>query len=122
MRKLLRSTVFYVVLAVVVLLVVFQAFGGKSDRQKLSLSAFERRVAAGQVRTAEVSDRDHEVKGTLSDNTKFKATFADRYTDNVIDDLRRLSAAGSTVVTVTHSDRIATQADRVIQLQDGRSV
>ena len=42
--------------------------------------------------------------------------------NRVIDDLRRLSAAGSTVVTVTHSDRIATQADRVIQLQDGRSV
>ena len=89
MRKLLRSTVFYVVLAVIVLLVVFQAFGSGSDRQKYSLSTFERKVSAGQVRSAEVSDRDHEIKGTLTDNSKFKVTFADRYTDNVIDDLRR---------------------------------
>src|SRR5438105_377630 len=88
-RKLLRSTVFYVVLAVIVLLVVFQAFGGGSDRQKYSLSTFERKVTAGQVRSAEVSDRDHEIKGTLTDNSKFKVTFADRYTDNVIDDLRK---------------------------------
>src|SRR5437773_5870355 len=88
-RKLLRSTVFYVVLAVIVLLVVFQAFGSGSDRQKYSLSTFERKVSDGQVRSAEVSDRDHEIKGTLTDNSKFKVTFADRYTDNVIDDLRR---------------------------------
>ena len=52
MRKLLRSTVFYVVLAVIVLLVVFQAFGSGSDRQKYSLSTFERKVSAGQVLAA----------------------------------------------------------------------
>ena len=56
MRKLVRSTVFYIVLAVVALILVSQLFRGGSDREKLSLSTFERKVAAGQVRSAEVSE------------------------------------------------------------------
>ena len=91
MRKLARSTVFYIVLAVVALILVSQLFRGGSDREKLSLSTFERKVASGQVRSAEVSDRDHEVKGALSDNagTKYKVTFADRDAPNVLNELRK---------------------------------
>ena len=41
----------------------------------------------------------------------------------VIDSLTRLrDASGSTVVTVTHSTRLAESADRVIELRDGRAV
>ena len=58
MRKLARSTVFYIILAVLALVLVSALFRGGSDREKLSLSTFERKTAAGQVRTAEVSDRD----------------------------------------------------------------
>jgi cell division protease FtsH len=89
-RKLVRSTVFYIVLAVVALLLISQLFRGGSDTTKLSLSTFERKLASGQVRAAEVSDRDHEIKGTLADgNTKYKVTYADRYTTTVLDDLRK---------------------------------
>src|SRR5207302_7874754 len=35
----------------------------------------------------------------------------------VLDDLRRINAAGTTVVAITHSDRIALQADRVIRIR-----
>jgi len=87
-RKLLRSTIFYIVLAVIVLLVAFQAFAGGTDRQKLSLSAFERKAAAGEVRAAELSDRDHVITGTLADNSKYKVTYADRDTANVLNQLR----------------------------------
>jgi cell division protease FtsH len=92
-RKLARSTVFYIVLAVVALLLVSQLFRGGSDREKLSLSTFERKVASGQVRSAEMSDRDHEVKGTLNDNagTKYKVTYADRDAPNVLNELRKAS-------------------------------
>ena len=44
MRKLVRSTVFYIVLAVVVLILVSQLFRGGSDREKLALSSFERKL------------------------------------------------------------------------------
>ena len=41
----------------------------------------------------------------------------------VIDALTRLrDDHGSTVVTVTHSARLAASADRVIELRDGRAV
>src|SRR5439155_4194920 len=39
----------------------------------------------------------------------------------VLDELRRLrSEYGSTVVTVTHSSRLAEQAERVIEIRDGK--
>jgi cell division protease FtsH len=88
-RKLVRSTVFYIVLAVVALILISQLFRGGSDREKLSLSTFERKLASGQVRSADVSDRDKQVKGTLADNTKYQVTYADRDAPNVLNELRR---------------------------------
>nr|MDQ2982133.1 ATP-binding cassette domain-containing protein [Actinomycetota bacterium] len=41
----------------------------------------------------------------------------------ILDELRRLrDELGSTVVTVTHSPRLASTADRVIEIRDGRVV
>jgi cell division protease FtsH len=90
-RKLARSTVFYIILAVLALVLVSALFRGGSDREKLSLSTWERKVAAGQVRTADVSDRDHTVQGTLNDSagTKYKTTFADRDTSTVLNEVRK---------------------------------
>jgi cell division protease FtsH len=90
-RKLARSTVFYIILAVLALVLVSALFRGGSDREKLSLTTFERKLAAGQVHNAAVSDRDHEVTGSLSDSagTKYKVTYADRDTTNVLNELRK---------------------------------
>jgi cell division protease FtsH len=89
-RKLARSTVFYIILAVLALVLVSALFRGGSDREKLSQTTFERKLAAGQVRNAEVSDRDHTVEGALHDSagTKYKVTFADRDTSTVLNELR----------------------------------
>jgi len=98
-RKLVRSSVFYIVLAVVALLLISALFRGGSDREKISLSTFERRLASGQVRSAEVSDRDHEIKATLTDGTKVRTTFVTEDGDNVVNNLRR--APNSPEVKVT---------------------
>jgi cell division protease FtsH len=89
-RKLARSTVVYIVLAVVALVLVGYLFRGGSDQEKLSLSQFERKAAAGQVRSADVSDRDHTITGTLNDpaGTKYKTTFADRDTTTILNEVR----------------------------------
>jgi cell division protease FtsH len=89
-RKLARSTVVYIVLAVLALVLISALFRGGSDREKLSLTTFERKLAAGQVHDATLSDRDHEVTGALSDaaSTKYKVTFADRDTTTVLSELR----------------------------------
>ncbi|MBV8387561.1 MAG: ATP-dependent zinc metalloprotease FtsH, partial [Acidimicrobiia bacterium] len=82
---------FYIILAVLALVLVTALFKGGSDRDKLSLTTFERKLAAGQVRNASVSDRDHEITGVLNDaaGTKYKTTYADRDTANVLNELRR---------------------------------
>jgi len=41
--------------------------------------------------------------------------------DRVLGLLRQRAAAGAAVVTATHSDRIAEEADRVLHLRDGRA-
>jgi len=89
-RKLARSTIFYIVLAVLALVLIGMLFKGGSDRDKLSMTTFERKLAAGQVRDASVSDRDHEITGTLKDGagTKFKTTYADRDTTTILNELR----------------------------------
>ncbi|MBV8981262.1 MAG: ATP-dependent zinc metalloprotease FtsH [Acidimicrobiia bacterium] len=79
------------ILAVLALVLVTALFKGGSDRDKLSLTTFERKLSAGQVRNASVSDRDHEITGVLNDagGTKYKTTYADRDTANVLNELRK---------------------------------
>lgn len=43
-------------------------------------------------------------------------------TVEVLDLLRRFHAAGRTIVVVTHDERVATAAQRVVSLRDGRVV
>ncbi|MBV8235175.1 MAG: ATP-dependent metallopeptidase FtsH/Yme1/Tma family protein, partial [Acidimicrobiia bacterium] len=90
MRKLARSTVFYIILAVLALLLVSLLFRGGSSSEHLSLTTFERKLNAGQVHTADLSDTNHTVSGTLDDSagTKYKTTFADRDTTNILNEIR----------------------------------
>ncbi len=104
MRKLARSTIFYIVLVVVALVLIGTLLRGGSDREKLSLSTFERKLDSGQVRSADVSDRDHTITGNLADaaGTKYKVTFADRDTTNVINELRKAPNHPDVKVTQRH--------------------
>jgi len=83
-KRLARSTVLYIVLGVVVLVVVTQAFRGGSETQKLTLNQFEKKVAAGQVKTADVSDRDNTIKGSLTNDTKYKVNYVKEDAPNVM--------------------------------------
>ena len=74
-KRLLRSVAFWVVLALVVLLVVGGHFRGHQERKDLRLSQFETRIAAGQVKTATFSDRDNEIKGELRNGDKYKVGY-----------------------------------------------
>ena len=86
-KRLLRSVAFWVVLALVVLLVVGGHFRGHQERKELRLSQFEARIAAGQVKTATFSDRDNEIKGELSNGHKYKASYPAQYSDELTKEL-----------------------------------
>jgi cell division protease FtsH len=80
-RKLLRPPGIFVVLAAVALaiaLVVAQLPSGDSGTA-LGLSELEQKVAAGQVATAKIADKDHVVSGDLQDGTKYRTTFPTEY-------------------------------------------
>jgi cell division protease FtsH len=84
-RKLLRPPGIFVVLAVVALvvaLVVSQLPGGDSGRS-LSLSELQTKLAAGDVASAKVADRDHVVSGKLTDGTSYHTTFPAEYADDL---------------------------------------
>ena len=85
MRKLLRPPGVFVVLAVVALviaLLVSQLPGGDSSAS-LSLSELQGKLAAGQVASAKVADRDHVVSGKLTDGTSYRTTFPAEYADDL---------------------------------------
>jgi cell division protease FtsH len=80
MKKLLRSPRGFVLLAVLVLAVsTFFATRSSDNVNKLSLGAFETKLADGGIKTAKLGDRSHQVTGLLNDGTKYKANFPDRY-------------------------------------------
>src|SRR5438132_108390 len=99
-KRLLRSVAFWVVLALVVLLVVGGHFRGHQERKELRLSQFEARIAAGQVKTATFSDRDNEIKGELRNGDKYKVGYLAEDGPNVVDKMR---AKGGIVVKVDHT-------------------
>jgi cell division protease FtsH len=64
--------------------------------QALSLSELQSKLTAGQIATAKVADRDHEVTGTLTDGTEYHTTFPAEYGD----DLTKALIAGNVAVKV----------------------
>ncbi|MCA1692284.1 MAG: ATP-dependent zinc metalloprotease FtsH [Actinobacteria bacterium] len=90
-KKLVRSAPFWVILAVVALLVVSGMFRGDGGRKTIRLDQFERRVAEGLVRTATIADRDGSIEGELKDGTKYRTTYVKEDAPAVLDQLRKSS-------------------------------
>lgn len=106
--------------------------GGKSNARALATVALETVDLAPRVahRPAQLSGGEQQrvaVAAALARDSSL--VLADEPTgeldlrneQRIIDELRRLrNELGSTVVTVTHSPRLASTADRVIEIRDGR--
>jgi cell division protease FtsH len=73
-------------LALVIALIVAQLPAGDSSTT-LGISELEQKLAAGQVATAKVADKDHVVSGTLHDGSKYRTTFPTEYGDDLTKEL-----------------------------------
>jgi cell division protease FtsH len=91
-NRIFRSAAIYIVLALIVLVVVSNLLKGGSKREDLRLDQFERLVASNSIAKAEILDRDHAVKGELSDGRKYKVQFPAEYTDEVTEALNGSTA------------------------------
>ena len=83
MKRLSRSAVFYVVLALVALLVISSLWGRDDEREKVSLDDFESLTAEKRVVTAEIVDGDDKVRGELKDGRKYEVRYPAEYGDEL---------------------------------------
>ncbi|MGH9190509.1 MAG: ATP-dependent zinc metalloprotease FtsH [Acidimicrobiales bacterium] len=98
-KKVLRSPLPYVALALAAVLAVGLVARSGDSTQQLRLDQFEQRVAAHQVRTAVIDDRNGNITGSLKTGARYKVSY-------VVDDAERvvaqLRAAPGVEVKVDH--------------------
>lgn len=87
MKKLYRSVVFWVVLALLLVILLQSIFSNGEDREDLSLSEFRKALAAGEVSELEIKDRDSAVLGELDDGTLFKASYVREFGDELVQEI-----------------------------------
>jgi cell division protease FtsH len=78
-----RSALLAAVLVVLVAFVAFRMLDHGTSPKELSLGAYLERVDAGQVATATIHDKDHDVSGKLRDGTEYRVDFPQAYTDTL---------------------------------------
>lgn len=83
MKKYVRSVPFWVVVALVVLVLASQTLKSGDERKKIRYSELVERVRAGDVVEAEVKDRSSRIVGKLKDGTKFESTYLREAGDQV---------------------------------------
>jgi len=82
-NKVVKSTVVYVLVAILGLFLLAKALTATPGREKLDIKAFNNLLEAQQIDTAKLYDRDHVIKGELKDGKKYELKFPDRYTDDI---------------------------------------
>jgi cell division protease FtsH len=87
MKRNRRNVVVYIVVGLLLLVAAASLFGNGPKRQKLSLSEFEQRVAAGQVKSADIIGTD-KVKGELTNGKTYEAKFPAEYADELTTELK----------------------------------
>jgi cell division protease FtsH len=85
-NKVVKSTVIYVLVAILGVFLLLKALTATPGREKLDTLEFSKRLDAHQVASAKLYDRDHVIRGELKDgNKKYEVKFPDRYTDEMTD-------------------------------------
>ena len=97
MNRIFRSAAFYIVVALVLLVVASNVLKGGSDTEDLSLSEFRTRVRGAAIATAEIQDKDNEIKGELRNGRKYKVSYPAEFADELTGELQE---QGDVKVTV----------------------
>ncbi len=83
-KKLYRSVVFWVVLALLLALLAGSLFNTSENREDLSLKDFRERLRSGEVVELEIKDRDSVIYGELDDETLFRTVFVEEFGDELV--------------------------------------
>jgi cell division protease FtsH len=92
-RRLRRPTVIYIAIGVVAAFLAASFLRGGSETEELDLTRFRALVADGEVETATIKDRSHEVEGELRDGTAYEVSFPAEFADELTTELAEASPA-----------------------------
>ncbi len=88
MKRPRRSLLIPLVVGVAALVVLVNVLSSEDPRTDLTVNEFLDAVDAGEVRTAEIKERDQEVLGELRDDTRYRTTFVGEFADELVQELR----------------------------------
>ncbi len=87
MKRFRRSTFLWIAIIVVAVFVGGTFLRQSPDVEDFDLNAFREAVADGDVETATIKDRSHEVTGELEDGTKYKVSYPAEFADELTSEL-----------------------------------
>jgi cell division protease FtsH len=94
-RKGRRSLILYAAAVLLGGVLVWQFLLARGDdREQLDINEFSTALDDGEVAEATLLDRDHEVRGELTDGTEYEVKFPEEYTDEITDQIRDADVAG----------------------------
>ncbi len=83
MNRAVRTTIVYVVVALIGLFFLTQAFGGGEKHKRIELSEYTRLLERDQISSAKLYDQDHLIKGELENGDKFEVKYPAEFTDEI---------------------------------------
>jgi cell division protease FtsH len=83
-----RFLIFGVALAVISAFVVMRVIDQGPGRRTVDLVTFEHRLSDHRIRSVTLLDQDHVVESTLTDGSKIRTRFPERYTDEITRQIR----------------------------------
>jgi cell division protease FtsH len=87
-KTLIRRPALWIAMALVALLVAGGLFRQGGDRETFRLDQFERRLSAGQLKTATVEDRSGTITGELKNGDKYKVDYVKDDAPRMVEQLR----------------------------------
>ena len=83
MNRAVRTTIVYVLAALVGFFILAQALGGGDEPERVELKEYTRLLERDQVANAKLYDKDHLIKGELENGDKFEVKYPDQFTDEI---------------------------------------
>jgi cell division protease FtsH len=83
-----RSLLIPLLVGVAAVVLFVNVLSTEDPRTDLTVNEFLDAVDAGEVRTAEIKERDQEVLGELRDDTRYRTTFVGEFADELVQELR----------------------------------
>ncbi len=88
MKRPRRSLLIPLLVGVAAVVLFVNVLSTEEPRTDLTVNEFLDAVEAGEVRTAEIKERDQEVLGELRDDTRYRTTYVGEFADELVQQLR----------------------------------